>query len=577
MKARQVGMRVTGALLVLAAASAAEAQSNSNTQRPLRPGQTKGPNFLVPVFRSSERGLGMQVSDVLRDRLMSDNLMTSMWVIPKKDLEANLSQSGYSASDALSATDLKTLAQFIRAEEYVEGMVSRGDGGLSVTATLNLPRGEGMEQPLPTVTGEKPGDVAARLSDEIDKARKQVKGTNDCMQSQRQRNYTEAQQHAQRAIREYPQAVLARICLLEVAFNQKAPADELIKISEEILAIHPENSRALEIAIDQYKAKFEAGDKAYEDKYVNGLQKLLLTDSTNTSLQAAIVRAYATMGKFDLAQPVVDKAVKQNPGDPELVRLQWSVYRAKGDWKGAAAIGEEMIKHDTAAGDTTFFQQLVAAYVSDSQPQKAQEAAARGAAKHQNNATLWLSVVQLARRNGQLPQALEAANKLLAIDPKNTNAALQKAQIYSDMDQVDSMKVAVRAAVDAGASKEIAAGMILPKANNLLQAYQKDSVKTVEGGDEVLALFAFADSLNPTPTSGFLQAVTIVVMGQPLLTRANANKSCEDSRRMNEMLITAQQLIQKHGRDFAQNAGPVMQGAMQMQTYADQYVKAFCK
>jgi hypothetical protein len=46
---------------------------------------------------------------------------------------------------------------------------------------------------------------------------------------------------------------------------------------------------------------------------------------------------------------------------------------------------------------------------------------------------------------------------------------------------------------------------------------------------------------------------------------------------MNDMLITAQQLVQKHGRDFAQNAGPVMQGAMQMQTYADQYVKAFCK
>jgi hypothetical protein len=99
----------------------------------------------------------------------------------------------------------------------------------------------------------------------------------------------------------------------------------------------------------------------------------------------------------------------------------------------------------------------------------------------------------------------------------------------------------------------------------------------VEGGDRILALFAFADSLNPTPTSGFLQAVTIVVMGQPLLTRAAANKSCEDSRRMNDMLINAQSLVQKHGRDFAANAGSVMQGAMQMQTYADQYVKAFCR
>jgi tetratricopeptide (TPR) repeat protein len=571
-------MHVTGAMLALGAAGSVEAQANSNTQRPLRPGQTKGPNFLVPVFRSSERGLGMQVSDVVRDRLMSDNLMTSMWVIPKKDLNANLEQSGYSPTDALSASDLKQLATFIRAEEYVDAVVSRGaDGELSVVATLNLPRGDGMEQPLTPTSGAKPGDIAARMSDEIEKARKQIKGATDCMQSQRQRLYDEARQHAQRAIREFPQAVFARICLLEIANTQKAPADTLIRIAEEILEIHPQNDRALEIVIDQYKAKVDAGDKAYEEKYLAGLQRLLAADPTNTGLKASVVRALATAGKFDLARPVIDSAVKNSPGDPELVRLQWSVYRAMSDWKGAAAIGEEMIRHDTAAGDTLVYQQLVAAYLSDSQPVKAQEAAARGAAKHQNNATLWLSVVQLARSNGQLPQALEAVNRLLTIDPKNSNAALQKAQIYSEMDQVDSMKVALRAAVDGGASKETAAGMILPKANNLLQAYQRDSAKTVEGGDEVLALFAFADSLHPTPTSGFLQAVTIVVMGQPLLTRANTNKSCEDSRRMNDMLITAQQLVQKHGRDFAQNAGPVMQGAMQMQTYADQYVKAFCK
>ena len=69
----------------------------------------------------------------------------------------------------------------------------------------------------------------------------------------------------------------------------------------------------------------------------------------------------------------------------------------------------------------------------------------------------------------------------------------------------------------------------------------------------------------------------MVLMGQPLLTRAQANKSCEDSRRMNDMLINAQALITKHGRDFAQTAGQLMQGAMQLQGYADQYVKAFCK
>jgi len=269
--------------------------------------------------------------------------------------------------------------------------------------------------------------------------------------------------------------------------------------------------------------------------------------------------------------------VKQSPGDPELIKLQWSVYRALNDWKGAIVVGEEMIKHDTAAADTVFYQQLVAAYLSDSQPQKAQEAAARGANKFPSNATLWITVAQLARRNGQIPVALDAINKVLAINPKYPGVNLQKAAIFSEQDNIDSLKEALRAAVAAGEDKATAAQMILPKGNALLQAYQKDTAKTVEQGDKILGIFAFADSLNPTSTSGFLMAATQVVMGQPLLTRAQANKSCEDSRRMNDMLISAQQLIQKHGRDFAAAAPGVMQGAMQMQTYADQYVKAFCK
>jgi tetratricopeptide (TPR) repeat protein len=289
------------------------------------------------------------------------------------------------------------------------------------------------------------------------------------------------------------------------------------------------------------------------------------------------VRALAQAGKLEMAKPIIDEAVKQSPGDPELVRLQWNVYRNLNDWKGAIRVGEEMIRHDTAAADTAFYQQLVAAYLSDSQPQKAQDAAARGAAKFQNNPTLWITVAQLARRNGQIPAALEAIDKVIAINPKYPGVLLQKAAIFSEQENVDSLRETLRAAVAAGEDKATAAGMILPKANNLLQAYQKDTAKTVEQGDRILAMFAFADSLNPTPTSGFLQAATMVVMGQPLLTRAAANKSCEDSRRMNDMLISAQGLIQKHGREFPTAAGGVMQGAMQMQTYADQYVKAFCR
>jgi hypothetical protein len=50
-KARQVLMRVTSAMLMVVAAGSLEAQGNmGNTQRALRPGQNKGPTFMVPVF-----------------------------------------------------------------------------------------------------------------------------------------------------------------------------------------------------------------------------------------------------------------------------------------------------------------------------------------------------------------------------------------------------------------------------------------------------------------------------------------------------------------------------------------------
>ena len=575
-KARQLLMRMTGATLIFAAGSV-DAQSTGNTQRPLRPGQNKGPTFMVPVFRSQDKTLGVQVADVVRDRLMSDNLMTSMWVVSKKDLNANLELSGYSGTDALSESDLKQLAQFIRAEEYVDGVVSRSaDGTLTLTATLNLPRGEGMSQPLPVITGSKPADIAARMSAEIEKARKQIKGATDCLQSNRQRNYDEAKANAAKAMREFPQSVFGRICLLEVAIAQKSGDDELIKISEEILTISAENDRALEVVVDAYGRKAQT-DKSFEDRYIAALEKLLLADPTNTSLQEQVINALARAGKFDKARPIVDEAVKQSPGDPNLIKLQWRIYRAMNNIKGAIPIGEEMIKHDTAAADTQFFQELVAAYLSDSQPVKAQEAAARGTAKFPNNVTLWLSVAQLARRNGQLPQALEATNRILAIDPKNATAPLQKAQIYSEMDQVDSMTVAVRAAVAAGAAKETAAGMILQKANPWFSRWSKDSTKTVEEGERILAMLMYSDSLNPTPPAALLTGLAQLTIGQTLLGEAAKTRNCEMTKRGKEFVSKSQEILPRAGRQFPNETANAMNAVMGLMQYGDQVEKAVCR
>src|SRR6185369_11450548 len=129
----------------------------------------------------------------------------------------------------------------------------------------------------------------------------------------------------------------------------------------------------------------------------------------------------------------------------------WLIYRAMKSWKDAAAVGEEMAKIDTMRADTTFYKQLVGTYLSDSNTTKALEAASRGANKFSKNSFMWLTVAQLARQAGQLPQALEATGHILQLDPKSASATLQRAQIYREMNQGDSVIATLRTGITNGA------------------------------------------------------------------------------------------------------------------------------
>ncbi|HSA57368.1 MAG TPA: tetratricopeptide repeat protein, partial [Gemmatimonadaceae bacterium] len=543
MKAWHRSARWLGALLIVAATDVA-AQQGANTQRPLRPGQVRGPKFMVPVLKSNEQGLGAQFGEVLRDRMMSDYLATTMFVVPTRDIRSQLEASGYSATEALGSNDLRMLAGAVQADEYLDGTVSRTpEGTLSFKGAVLLPRPEGMVQPLPEVTGARPGDLAGRVSDEIEKARKHLPHVQRCLQNARS-NAAEAMDAAQRALREFPSSVPARVCVLDLVFERKN-MDSVITVAEEILSQEPNHSKALRYAADAY---FE---KKMEDKYVETVMKVVALNPTDTELSEQVVNMLGEIGKADVAKPIIDTAVKNNPGDPSLIRLQWRIYRALKDWKGVVAVGEEMIKTDTSMADTTFWHAMVAAYVADSQPQKAQEAAARGAAKFPNVPSLWISVAQLARQNGQLPQALEAINRVVAVDPKYPGASLQKAQIYSEMDQVDSMVATLQVAVQNGADTAMASGMIATKGNQLFRAWGQDSAKTVDQGRHVLGILAAADSIGSTPTTSLLIGLTELTLANMLLAEAREEpRSCEKAQEGSKLIIDAQVVLPKAGRQF---------------------------
>ena len=49
----------------------------------------------------------------------------------------------------------------------------------------------------------------------------------------------------------------------------------------------------------------------------------------------AVVREIAASGNAIVARPIIEDAVKQNPGDPSLMKLQWLILLAIKDYKSA--------------------------------------------------------------------------------------------------------------------------------------------------------------------------------------------------------------------------------------------------
>lgn len=569
-KARQRHGRTVAALLVGLVFQSSVSELGAQ-QQTLQRGQTPGPRFMVPVLRSNERNLGAQVADALRERMGGDFMMRTLWVIPKTDIDNALEQSGYSKTEPLNANDAKQLANLIRAEEYVEGTVAKTAGGYEFDGYLLLVRGDGMVQPLPKITGAKPGDIAKGVSGAVDAARKPLEEIKKCTLAARQNKYGEAIAEAQKGLKDYPNSVMARVCILEIANSQKWGADSIIKYAEDVLTLHKENRRALALVSDAY------GEKKLDEKQIRALTTLLSLDPTNARLTETVVNIIAASGKPEVARPIIDEAVKQNPGDPSLIRLQWRIYLALKEFKQAAVIGEEMVKADTAAADTVFYTRIASAYLLSGDTAKAAEAAARGTARFPQNTGLWMLQGQLARQAGQASQALVAFRKAVAIEPKTLGANLMIAQAFGDMGQPDSMVAALQAAEAAGDSKETIGGMALTQGNKLYREWNAQTPKNVDNAPRILAMLEYSDKVNPSPTAKFLSGVINLVIGQTLLQSNAQTKSCDVANKASEALTNANMLIPQGAKAFPDQAGQLMQALQQFTPFADSQKKALCK
>lgn len=568
---RTIALALATATALGGASSVADAQQiQGSLQRGVPTRDT--PRVMVAVFRSDNPEQSVAAADAVRDRLQRDFNGRQLFIVTKNDVVKTLEQSGYPVDEALSPNDAQALARIVRADQYIEGSVQPSpEGGVAVTARLVMTRDNKLVQPLGTFQASRVSDAASQISREVREARKQLDAEQRCVNNYRESNFEQAAEEARKGKSEYARATIARVCEVRAMSQMNASPDELLALTSEILEIHPQNQPALTIAYEAYKAK---GD---EEAALTALTTLLSVDPSNVTLQNAVVAELAASRRFDTAVPIIDRALAENPADPQLLSTAFKVYLASENYKKATEAGERLIPLDTLTTDSTFYVGLARAYASDSQPQKAAEAAARGTQRYPNNATLWSVAAQFYREAGQLDQASDALSRAAQINPNASGVGILQAQLFVDRNELDSALVALRRA---GASDTtMAAQLALAYGSQRIQAAQaaadNDSIAAAEW-KRAEQFMALADELSPTDQAKFYRGLSAFQYVAKSYTGVAESRSCEGAQELQDYTRIAQTSIPAGGRANPESAAQLMGAIPQIRDVVGRLVSSSC-
>ena len=527
------------------------------------------PRFPVLPFRGADKKVAVQAADAVRARLSSVFRPRDMYVIPRTDVEAILQGSGFPPDEAPDPITARLLAAQLRADEYVEGTVTRTPAGYRVDARLVLTRDNTMVQPLPPAEAADLNGAARAVVASIQEARKQLDDVRNCENALRDGNPAAAITAARTGITEFPQSTLARVCLARAFIAQKAPVDSVIPVLEQALAADSASRPALELLGVAYKQANQT------DKAVTTWGRLIRFYPNDAKLVSEVVNEIAASGRPAIAKPIIEQAVEQNPGDPALTRLLFLIQLASQDWKGATKTGEDLARVDTASADSAFFLRLAVAYDSDSQPQKGAETLQRGVQKFPSNATLWSTYGQMLRSAGQLQQALTAIDRALAINPSVEHGWFRRAQVQAELGQVDSAFASAKRAVAAGEDKNLVGQLMLVEANKKFRAARQSQQRA--DYQEAVRLLTQADSIAPNPTISFLLGASAFSVGDQAARENQKTKSCELAQLAEDSFTTAMIHLPRGAQVQAEASTQLLNAIPQYTRAVEGQKKNYCK
>jgi tetratricopeptide (TPR) repeat protein len=487
------------------------------------------PRLLVATFRtaSADSRIGVEGAAAVRARVQREARPQDLWVIPKADMDNVLRQSDVPVDSVLSLTDLKVLAQSLRADAIVDGVVAKTQTGVELRARYVLPSNLALIQPLPTIEAPSLDEAAKELERRLAEVQRSLLDFRRCSNALVARNYDAARLAAQEGIARYPSSTLSRLCLMDALSRAQQPTDSIIIAAQAVLRIDSTSTLALMNLVDAYKEKHDTANA------VAAMQQLVVY---RPDLRRDLTAMLGQMNRPKLALLVVAELLRDSPGDPEILKQRWLLLLADHRWKEALAAGTELVGADTTAASADYFTRSIAAALSDSQPALAADIAVQAVSKFPRDASLWALSAQAQRKAGRSARAVEAARRALALDSHTENGWPLLILAQLDAAQTDSAIASARLALTSGVdSATIGRILQLPLT---MAARRANDEKTRAAWLEVVRLSSIVDSIVPSVEAKYFLTVGAFSVGLDALQTTDGSR-CDNAKLADEMWTLA--------------------------------------
>jgi tetratricopeptide (TPR) repeat protein len=526
-----------GAAGVIASAGVSELEAQRMTVR-----ECKAPSTIVIAFpKSADRAKAADIREKLWSTF-NDFKGGHFCLVPIASIDELLTNSQFPIDTVLGPVELASIAQPLRADEVLQFEIVPVGRSLQFNGRiiLALDRQGYLRDSIPA---HEAGDISLVYKNflaEVKRVQAMMEPAKKCVASVRDEKFAEGEAAGRQALAALPSSSIARMCLASALRGAKKNPDEVIKLTDEILAKDSTNILALQTQLYAYF------DKLDTVKYAATGARIIQVSPAHPLVEE-IIATLAQWRKTDLVVQLLDKALREDPENMTLRKIELRILLSSDNLKLAQKKGEDLAKIDTSVVDTAFVNKMVNAYARDSQPQKAAEWLARGTAKFPNDLELAMKFAQQLRTLGQTEQAVTEYKRIIKLNPKAPGIRLQIANTYDRANQADSAYLWIRRAAEEGEDKNQAAGLVYAMGLKKLAAIQALPTKTPEDWKSAIPLLAYADSLNTADRkAAFYWGVASFQVAVGLYTRMTTppeRPTCDLAKESKDALLLANEKV----------------------------------